>query len=881
MSKEQLLDTLKKDVRSLLISAKAGLAPEHLKWDYTAMLGHPLPLQRLGFRSVLDMAVHMPDVVCLESTKDGSTLLKAIGVDSTKGIEELVAKQRDSKPKAFRKKAHCIGSQAPVLLHRRGNPPPSLPVSLRVELRQLLVGGPLRLSELELQFATRFSRPLQISRYGFRSISEVLKAAEDMIEVKQSRTGSVLSLKRSKMAARVQPLHEPGTVFCCVCVVVTVKNSTGEDTAPRRTAKEEMGLSASQLQSTPSMQQSPAISQDEKEFERHILKVRHAQFSFLLCPQTYSIIVFFQTSPQDIHPGLDQVVTYVYTGRLFVVVFFLIQLEEDLKNTLLDCVQAGTINPQLKEKLRQVVSQKPEGVLVQSLPGEFKKMFGEDLPVSQCGFLSVTDLVSSLSDTLHLTMAGGENNNQLIVMDIEQMEALQQKKTSTGSQVCASFQSLNPSNRNISFSDISQWEKNVLGLELDQTVGSESGLRFMTKALYQKGFPPTSMRSVSCKDTVKKHIKETQKLDMLHPMLPQVEEPKIPPDAMQSGCLQPAARRQEETFVPVLVEKVVSPSQFYIRFSDTHEARALENMMFQMRCCYSCPEVAKRYQMPESFVRVGQVGCVAPNGLWFYRVVIHRIVSDLKVEVYCVDFGGLNYVEKSNLKFLKLCYSTLPAQAVPSTLTWIKPSQITLEDSGASGSSQTLKTKGSALQNEVDFSDLPELEFDNNLESRIEKIFNKNDLRRACNLVRSRDGEDWYWEKWKTAFMTTHGHCEYEMDSFKVSAINDWPVPHNLKQIQHFLAFANLYRCFIRNLSSVLEPITALTCNGPYFVKWNPEANRAFFRLIQLYSSAPLLRHPDPSLPFIVEVDAFAYGIGAVLSQCHGDGNVLHPCAFF
>uniref|UniRef100_W5MRR4 Tudor domain-containing protein 5 n=1 Tax=Lepisosteus oculatus TaxID=7918 RepID=W5MRR4_LEPOC len=595
MSKEQLLDTLKKDVRSLLISAKAGLAPEHLKRDYTAMLGHPLPLQRLGFCSVLDMAVHMPDVVCLESTKDGSTMLKAIGVDSTKGIEELVAKQRDSKPKAFKKKAHCVGSQAPVLLHRRGNPPPSLPASLRVELRQLLVHGPLRLSELELQFATRFSRPLQISRYGFRSISEVLRAAEDMIEVKQSRTGSVLSLKRSKIKCRMKilkwacSLHHisflvvvQGTDFLGLSSFVlktfkaiygvqflVLRNSFLPPVKCLRTAKEEKGLSASQLQSTPSMQQSPAISQDEKEFERHILK-----------------------------------------------------LEENLKNTLLDCVQAGTINPQLKEKLRQVVSQKPEGVLVQSLPGEFKKMFGEDLPVSQCGFLSVTDLVSSLSDTLHLTMAGGENNNQLIVMDIEQMEALQHK------------------NCNIQHSNSFFWCWSKAHKRNTGIVGS----------VYNK-------------------------LDMLHPMLPQVEEPKIPPDAMQSGCLQPAARRQEETFVPVLVEKVVSPSQFYIRFSDTHEARALENMMFQMRCCYSSPEVAKRYQMPEPFVRVGQVGCVAPSGLWFYRVVIHRIVSDLKVEVYCVDFGGLNCVEKSNLKFLKLCYSTLPAQAVPSTLTWIKPSQ--------------------------------------------------------------------------------------------------------------------------------------------------------------------------------------------------------------
>uniref|UniRef100_W5MRQ2 Tudor domain-containing protein 5 n=1 Tax=Lepisosteus oculatus TaxID=7918 RepID=W5MRQ2_LEPOC len=653
MSKEQLLDTLKKDVRSLLISAKAGLAPEHLKRDYTAMLGHPLPLQRLGFCSVLDMAVHMPDVVCLESTKDGSTMLKAIGVDSTKGIEELVAKQRDSKPKAFKKKAHCVGSQAPVLLHRRGNPPPSLPASLRVELRQLLVHGPLRLSELELQFATRFSRPLQISRYGFRSISEVLRAAEDMIEVKQSRTGSVLSLKRilktlflmllelftsSTHVAKSGSNRTGNTLHKNKSQILrnsflppvnfeldskfTVKNSTGEDTASRRTAKEEKGLSASQLQSTPSMQQSPAISQDEKEFERHILKTltTDIQYNSVLPNQSPR----FRRS-SDIHLYL----TRPSPGSRSV---FLIQLEENLKNTLLDCVQAGTINPQLKEKLRQVVSQKPEGVLVQSLPGEFKKMFGEDLPVSQCGFLSVTDLVSSLSDTLHLTMAGGENNNQLIVMDIEQMEALQHVHTYSHTHTYLQSCTLSPTH-------------------------SPTHAHLLTISYYlQQSYSFTQDNSTSC-------------------LLLQVEEPKIPPDAMQSGCLQPAARRQEETFVPVLVEKVVSPSQFYIRFSDTHEARALENMMFQMRCCYSSPEVAKRYQMPEPFVRVGQVGCVAPSGLWFYRVVIHRIVSDLKVEVYCVDFGGLNCVEKSNLKFLKLCYSTLPAQAVPSTLTWIKPSQ--------------------------------------------------------------------------------------------------------------------------------------------------------------------------------------------------------------
>ncbi|MGL5292882.1 MAG: RNase H-like domain-containing protein, partial [Aeromonas sp.] len=45
--------------------------------------------------------------------------------------------------------------------------------------------------------------------------------------------------------------------------------------------------------------------------------------------------------------------------------------------------------------------------------------------------------------------------------------------------------------------------------------------------------------------------------------------------------------------------------------------------------------------------------------------------------------------------------------------------------------------------------------------------------------------------------------------------------------------------------------------------------------------SAPVLSVPDPSLQFIVEVNASVVGVGAVLSQCSaGDGKV-HPYSFF
>ncbi|KAK3555746.1 hypothetical protein QTP86_028977 [Hemibagrus guttatus] len=55
----------------------------------------------------------------------------------------------------------------------------------------------------------------------------------------------------------------------------------------------------------------------------------------------------------------------------------------------------------------------------------------------------------------------------------------------------------------------------------------------------------------------------------------------------------------------------------------------------------------------------------------------------------------------------------------------------------------------------------------------------------------------------------------------------------------------------------------------------------AFRQLKNCFTTAPILRHPDPELPFVVEVDASSSGIGAMLSQQHGEPGKLHPCAFY
>ncbi|KAI2663508.1 Transposon Tf2-9 polyprotein [Labeo rohita] len=106
------------------------------------------------------------------------------------------------------------------------------------------------------------------------------------------------------------------------------------------------------------------------------------------------------------------------------------------------------------------------------------------------------------------------------------------------------------------------------------------------------------------------------------------------------------------------------------------------------------------------------------------------------------------------------------------------------------------------------------------------------------------------------------------MDDSKVYAVRNWPCPSTLKELQRFLGFANFYRRFIRGFSSVAAPLTAMV-------------KKAFTDLRQRFTTAPILHHPDPNKPFLVEVDASSTGVGAVLSQRQGQPPKTYQCAYF
>ncbi|KAL0150713.1 hypothetical protein M9458_054017, partial [Cirrhinus mrigala] len=141
----------------------------------------------------------------------------------------------------------------------------------------------------------------------------------------------------------------------------------------------------------------------------------------------------------------------------------------------------------------------------------------------------------------------------------------------------------------------------------------------------------------------------------------------------------------------------------------------------------------------------------------------------------------------------------------------------------------------------------------------------------------------------KCEFHTTEVHflgyfissAGVRMDQRKVDAVLSWPQPDTIKQLQRFLGFANFYRRFVQGYSLLAAPLTSLLRGKPKKLCWTTEATNAFLAMKEAFCSAPLLRHPNPKSRFVVEVDAATLGVGAVLSQWHGNPPVLHPCAYF
>ena len=94
-----------------------------------------------------------------------------------------------------------------------------------------------------------------------------------------------------------------------------------------------------------------------------------------------------------------------------------------------------------------------------------------------------------------------------------------------------------------------------------------------------------------------------------------------------------------------------------------------------------------------------------------------------------------------------------------------------------------------------------------------------------------------------------------------------------MKELRGFLGLARYYRKFVRNFGILSWPLNDLLRKNVPFV-WTDTTETAFKALKKALIEAPVLALPDFSKWFVVETDASATSIGAVLMQDD------HPAAY-
>ncbi|XP_070602760.1 tudor domain-containing protein 5 isoform X3 [Erythrolamprus reginae] len=592
---EQQMNLLKKEVRSLLTPIKEGLTPYQLEQEYKSMIGKMLPLRVLGYHSVMELVKDMPDTVNISSKGNGTVILKAIADESTKSIASLVARQKSrsklphsknnlkfSLPSIFCSQGP-LHPQRSLNLPRHGGGPPILPPVIKSQLKEMLKFAPVLLSDFDKAFAQHFGRKFEFVRYGFFSMFEVLNAASDIIQIVQTRAGSLLMLNEHPLT------KQPEMTECKMAVQSCETEQTSPAAVPAPVAE----------------MPSPILLMDEQ------------------CSTT-----------DQKSDDLQNQIKLVESPKMGT------ELKKEIKIALAQKGPGGIVSSDLKEKIKIIIAQHPNGLLASMLPGEFEEYFHEKLAVRNLGFLNLMELIGALTDVLRIECREGEQD--WLIFDIDSQ----------------------------SLPDDEQTNGKI----------SQSGLLAQQEASEEPEVPTWDFLSENSKK-----LKTTFNIvtNMVLPhvgikkdnIIQEIMEEEIPPDAVRDETLHCLPKLEKNAFVGLFVEDIVSPTQFHVRIYGGETSDELENIMIEMRRCYSSKYVTDRYVIPETFIRPGQLCCVKNSkDKWWYRVVIHRLLNDQEVEVFYPDFGNITITQKSSLRLLKHCYAKLPAQVIPSCLASVKPS---------------------------------------------------------------------------------------------------------------------------------------------------------------------------------------------------------------
>ena len=102
----------------------------------------------------------------------------------------------------------------------------------------------------------------------------------------------------------------------------------------------------------------------------------------------------------------------------------------------------------------------------------------------------------------------------------------------------------------------------------------------------------------------------------------------------------------------------------------------------------------------------------------------------------------------------------------------------------------------------------------------------------------------------------------------KTEEISKIKAPRNANEVCAFLGLLNYYHWFIPAFSDLMHPIQKILKKNVKF-EWTEECDKAFITAKETLMRDPILYHPDPNTPWIIETDASKTAFVGILLQPH------------
>ena len=108
----------------------------------------------------------------------------------------------------------------------------------------------------------------------------------------------------------------------------------------------------------------------------------------------------------------------------------------------------------------------------------------------------------------------------------------------------------------------------------------------------------------------------------------------------------------------------------------------------------------------------------------------------------------------------------------------------------------------------------------------------------------------------------------------KVEAIQNFPQPRNVRQLQSFLGICNYYRKFQKDYSKLTSRFKHLL-SSKYKWKWGEEDDQTFKTIKEKFLEKVMLQHPEFNRRFFINCDASDVSLGAEIYQESDEGDHL------